>query len=574
MEKTKWDTVRAAVYARQSKARSDSSETSSEAQISAGEALAASRQWEVTHRFRDVGRSGWDPGAARPGLEGLMDAVRAGEVDVVVANELSRLTRQGAHDALLIDQELRKHGVRFVSVLEPFLDTSTPTGTAVFSLIAALAQQESDIKAERLKGAKDVIRAVGGRHSSAPPYGMRGRRERIGDLVVTVLEPDGDRPAHVAAVERMVAEAFAGRSDNSIAAALEADGVPAPGAASKRTAERRAVGADENGGTPVGTPVRWRAQTVRGILGHPAIGGFAVERVPRGPRGTLVHAIARDGAGAPLAPHTGIITGGQWLELQERRRERARPERGAGGSTVPQLLSGWRFFRCGVCGGPVGQTPGAYMCANPRGHGGLAIKRATADDHVARQVWARLSAAGAGGEADREWLAAAAARHSERHGPAGTEEARHEARAQWEHVRASIGGLQEDRRTGLYRGGEELAVWRTTMERYREFENRCRATLAELESRAAAGVRLPGAWLTPLRGSVDPLGPDTPWAGWDVYERRRFLGLFLDGVTVGPGRDRRTHAYIPVQERITLEWCGPASGTEGTYRTPERGATR
>ncbi|MFH9722701.1 recombinase family protein [Streptomyces sp. NPDC017254] len=93
------DTVRVAVYARQSKARPDSSEASPEAQTAAGEALAASRGWEVVHAFKDVGRSGWDPNAVRPAFEDLMSAVRAGEVDAVVVNELSRLTRKGAHDA-------------------------------------------------------------------------------------------------------------------------------------------------------------------------------------------------------------------------------------------------------------------------------------------------------------------------------------------------------------------------------------------------------------------------------------------------------------------------------------------
>ncbi|MER6095291.1 recombinase family protein [Streptomyces sp. NPDC001728] len=74
----KLDTVRVAVYARQSKARPDSSEASPEAQVAAGEALAASRGWEVVHTFKDVGRPGWDPHVIRPSFEDLMAAVRAG----------------------------------------------------------------------------------------------------------------------------------------------------------------------------------------------------------------------------------------------------------------------------------------------------------------------------------------------------------------------------------------------------------------------------------------------------------------------------------------------------------------
>lgn len=90
------DTVRVALYARQSTARPDLSEASPDAQLAAGGALAASPGWGVVHTFKDVGRSGWDPNAMRPAFEDLMSAVRAGEVDVVVVNELSRLTRKGA----------------------------------------------------------------------------------------------------------------------------------------------------------------------------------------------------------------------------------------------------------------------------------------------------------------------------------------------------------------------------------------------------------------------------------------------------------------------------------------------
>ncbi|WMX45422.1 recombinase family protein [Streptomyces roseicoloratus] len=62
----------------------------------------------MIHTFKDVGRTGGDPIAVRPGFEDLMPAVRAGEVDVVVVSEPSRLTRQGAHDAL----ESRNDGQR------------------------------------------------------------------------------------------------------------------------------------------------------------------------------------------------------------------------------------------------------------------------------------------------------------------------------------------------------------------------------------------------------------------------------------------------------------------------------
>ncbi|MEU2952816.1 recombinase family protein [Streptomyces xanthochromogenes] len=542
------------MYARQSKARPDSSEASPEAQLAAGGALAASRGWEVVHTFKDVGRSGWDPNAVRPAFEDLMSAVRAGEVDVVVVNELSRLTRKGAHDALEIDKEFKKYGVRFVSVLEPFLDTSNPIGVAIFALIAALAKQDSDIKAERLRGAKDEIKAVGGRHSSSAPYGMRAVREKIGNLVVSVLEPDADNPEHVKNVERMAKMSLEGIADNKIATTFEAEGIPAPGEAERRATKKRMESIKKRRVSEEDSPIRWRSQTVRWILNHPAIGGFASERVKRGK--AYVNVIARNEAGAPLTPHRGIVAGVKWLELQEKRSKRSKSNRQPGGEATPTLLSGWRFSTCGICTGSLGQSKNNggqdyYMCANPKGHGGLSIKRKDADDFVARSVWARLDAADVDNDDDREWLAAAALRFAQQKDLAEVQEERRETLAHLEHVRQSIAELQMDRKAGLYRGREELATWRATMEQYRAYEDGCEARISKLDEETKTAVQIPSEWYEP---GEDPLGPRSTWGGWTVYERREFLDLFLSGISVGPGRDPDTKKYVPVEERVTLDW--------------------
>ncbi|MFF9849960.1 recombinase family protein [Streptomyces litmocidini] len=549
----KLDTVRVAVYARQSKARPDSSEASPEAQVTAGQMLAASRGWEVVRTFKDVGRSGWDPNAVRPEFEGLMAAVRAGEIDVVVVNELSRLTRKGAHDALEIDKEFKKYGVRFVSVLEPFLDTSNPIGVAIFALIAALAKQDSDIKAERLRGAKEEIAAVGGRHSSSAPFGMRAVREKIGNLTVSVLEPDEDNPEHVAIVKRMVEMSLDGIADMKIASTFAAEEIPAPGEADRRATPKRMESIKRRRISGAESPIQWRAQTVKWILSHPAIGGFASERVKRGK--TYENVIARNLVGKPLTPHRGIIPGPKWLELQEKRKARTRPNRKLGGEVVPTLLSGWRFSTCGLCAGALGQTSdrstGAYMCANPKGHGGLSIGRDVLDDFVARCVWARLENADMDNPEDRAWVEAAAQRFAHQKDLSSAQEERRETELHLDHVRQSIAELQEDRKRGLYRGRDELNTWRATLEQYRAYEDQCVARLAELEEESSATVRIPMEWTDP---GEDPIGKGSPWALWDIFEKRAFLDLFLSGVSVDRGRDPETRKYIAVEDRVTLHW--------------------
>ncbi len=569
------DTVRVFLYARQSSARQDGSEVSTEAQLAAGRALVASRnaqsanvQWVIAGEYVDKGRSGWDPKVRREDFERLMSDVRAGEGDVVIVNELSRLTRKGAHDALEIDKEFRAHGVRFMSVLEPFLDTSTPIGVAIFALIAALAKQDSDTKAERLAGAKAQIAALGGVHSSSAPYGMRAVRKQVENLVISVLEPDEDNPDHVATVRRMAEMSRDGMSDNRIATTLEAEGVAAPGMSARRATKARLASIQSRRLANPDKPIQWRAQTVRWILNHPAIGGFAFERVKRGK--AYVNVIRRDETGKPLTPHTGILTGAEWLELQEHRngpqRANQRPGRA---DAVPTLLSGWRFLGCAVCGGSMGKSGGTagrngktsqpvYMCANPKGHGGLSIARAELDDYVARRVWARLTNADMDDEDDREWVAAAAARYAAQKDLAGVAETRRETAAHLDHVRQSIADLQADRKAGLYRGREELETWRATVTQYRAYEDECVARLAELDAQVNGSIQVPSEWFAGL----DPMDEDSPWSRWDVYERRDFLSFFLDNVLVGRGRDPETKKYVSIDERVTLQWASAPRDSE------------
>lgn len=547
------DTVHAVIYARQSVARADGSEVSPEAQLAAGRALCESRGWVVAGEFMDVGRSGWDPRVVRPEFERMMEQVRAGGVGAVVVNELSRLTRKGAHDALEIDNELQQYGTRFVSVLEPFLDTSNAIGVAIFALIAALAKQDSDTKAERLRGAKARISAVGGHHSGAAPFGMRTARERVGNMVVSVLEPDDDNPEDVALVKRMIDMSTGGVPDSGIAKALQAEGVAPPSTRGAMATEKRMEAIRKRRVSNKDAPLQWRAETVRWILSHPAIGGFAAERVKRG-RYT-VNVIARDESGTPLAPHRGIVSGPEWLALQEVRKARSKPRRKPSGDSTPTLLSGWRFAYCALCSGAVTATPhnGApgYGCSAPRGHGGLRIKGAEADDYVARRVWARLLNADMSSSDDREWLASAATHFAQQSDSSALEHQRRETRAHLEHVRQSITELQADRMTGLYRGPAELETWRATLGQYRAYEDQCVASLKELEEQAAQRISIPMEWTVP---EGDPLGPDSTWAAWDVFERRAFLSHFLTAVSFGPGRDPETKRVLPTEDRIKLHW--------------------
>ncbi|MFF7361092.1 recombinase family protein [Streptomyces sp. NPDC008125] len=559
------DVVRVYLYARQSSGRADGSEISTEAQLAAGRALVASRSlqgvpWVIAGEFVDVGRSGWDPNVIRADFEDMMTGIRAGEADVVVVNELSRLTRKGAHDALEIDKEFKNHGVRFMSVLEPFLDTSTPIGVAIFALIAALAKQDSDLKAERLRGAKAEIAALGGVHSSTAPFGMRAVRKKVGNIVISVLEPDEDNPAHVELVERMVTMCETGIADNKIATTFHGEGITPPGATEKRATENRLKSIAARRLDKAETPIVWRAQTVRWILNHPGIGGFAYERVKHGK--SYVNVIRRDETGKPLTPHTGIISGSRWLALNELRSKKVNPARKPGADSIPSLLAGWRFLGCHICKGSMTKNASGkmrngspanpqYMCANPKGHGGMAVIMSTLDNYVAQRVWARLATVDMEDENDRAWVAVAAQRFALQNNLAGVADDRRETKAHLDNVTRSIKELQADRQAGLYQGRDELQTWRATMQQYRTYEADCKTRLDELDEKINSSTTVPMEWFN----GEDPMSKENPWSKWDVYARREFLSFFLDSVSVSGGMNMETKKRIPIEERVHFKWA-------------------
>lgn len=104
------------------------------------------RGWTVYREYVDIGQSGAKD--SRPQLNKLMLDARRRKFDTVLVWKFDRFARSVKH---LVNSlyEFKALGIDFASLTEG-IDTSTPLGEAMFSIIGAMAQLERDLIRERV----------------------------------------------------------------------------------------------------------------------------------------------------------------------------------------------------------------------------------------------------------------------------------------------------------------------------------------------------------------------------------------------------------------------------------------
>lgn len=572
--------IRAVTYERQSHKSETDSQASPKMQRDKSVAYINSQDnWtHIDTDYSDVGISGYDPNVYRPGFERLLEDARARKFDVVVIYMLSRLTRQGAAEALKIQQELANHGVALVSTQEPFINTSddNPFGVAFFALIAGLAHQESKNKSKFIKDAFAELKSKGS-HSSGPvPFGFKSEPVQVDRLTIRKLSPGprsgndvGPNSTPADAVEYIINAAEEGKKTHTIAVELTEKGVATPlssldpdAAKARREAaqKRRKAGAADTADNG------WSATVVLRILRDPRLAGFAIGAVDQK---TKVRRILRDDEGQPVQPHEGFITPSRWYDLQKLLdgRKRVRNMDRAGTMT---LLGSWGILRCGKCqsGMTVANGDGGNYVCNLRRRVGdepthvLRVGMADTDAAVASRVWAKVASLDPEDDDDVAILAAAAERFAKQGTDPEAASELAEQEAQLEHVQQSMQELYQDRRDGLYEGATGRAAFKDTILKYQQHEARCMARVEALKASATTATRLPiDEWFADS-DEGDPFEPGGLWDRWDVTDKRAFVSLFADSVTVNPATTKRGPSWERVNNRIEIEWAKPAAADE------------
>jgi DNA invertase Pin-like site-specific DNA recombinase len=110
--------------------------------------VAARHKWEIVGVFEDAGISGAKGREQRPGLYAMMKVVARREVDMVAAWSVDRLGRS-LIDLLGFLGELHSKGVDLF-LHQQGLDTSTPSGRAMFQMMGVFAEFERAMIRERV----------------------------------------------------------------------------------------------------------------------------------------------------------------------------------------------------------------------------------------------------------------------------------------------------------------------------------------------------------------------------------------------------------------------------------------
>ena len=139
--------VRVGIYARVSTLEQKNEGYSIGEQESRLRSFCAAKGWNVYKSYIDGGYSGANMN--RPGLNMMLEDARSGRIEAILVYKLDRLSRSQRDTLEIIEDILIPSSVEFISITEN-LDTSTPFGRVIISILAAFAALERAQIKERM----------------------------------------------------------------------------------------------------------------------------------------------------------------------------------------------------------------------------------------------------------------------------------------------------------------------------------------------------------------------------------------------------------------------------------------
>jgi DNA invertase Pin-like site-specific DNA recombinase len=144
-------TMKAAIYGRVS-----TDKQTTDNQIRELMEVARRHQWTVEAIYSDVISGAADK---RPELDKMMEAVHRKEMDIILAWDVSRLGRSLQHLVSLLS-EIHAKGINLF-LHQSGIDTTTPSGKAMFGMLSVFSQFEREMISERVRSGLERARAQG-----------------------------------------------------------------------------------------------------------------------------------------------------------------------------------------------------------------------------------------------------------------------------------------------------------------------------------------------------------------------------------------------------------------------------
>lgn len=342
--------MKAIVYLRQSQDRTGE-ELGITRQREDAHKLAQLRGWTIVETLEenDVSASGKK---ARPKFEQALAMINTGEIDVIIAWDLTRLTRN-ARDRIRLIEACRDHNVTIALVRGTDIDPTTPAGRLVAGVLGEVAVHEIDQKSDRQKRAALQIAHAGLPGAGRRPFGYEPDR-------MTIREPEA------VLIRRAYDAILAGVPLGRIARTWNEQGFYTP---------QLTRGDDPQ-------PSRWTAQNLRLLVLNPRYGGYRARSI-RPERGAPTWEIIREAAWEP------IVSKETWHAAVAVLKD---PSRLTPPRSEQSLLTG--VATCGVCGGPMhggrnNMRQRTYRCRNTAAH--VVRKAEPCERYVTDLILARLS---------------------------------------------------------------------------------------------------------------------------------------------------------------------------------------
>lgn len=172
--------IRAALYVRVSTEEQALRGFSIEAQVDALKEYAGNNGMKIVDIYMDEGISGAKPPLKRPALKRLLEDVESGKIDMILFTKLDRWFRS-VKEYFKVQDVLDNNKVEWKAIQEDY-DTSTANGQMAITIFLAVAQNERDRTAERIKVVLDHKRknkeaCFGG---PIPPFGYKKEVDKDG----------------------------------------------------------------------------------------------------------------------------------------------------------------------------------------------------------------------------------------------------------------------------------------------------------------------------------------------------------------------------------------------------------